>query len=289
MRRKLSWLAVHVAALWRYPVKSMGGEQVDQVDVGPNGIAGDRAFALVDRADGHMVSAKNPRKWGELLQCQAAYLDGPDRPATITMPDGSQMRTDDPDIDERLTRFVGREVGLSAAAADSATYEAEWPDIDGVIPADFLAKTHVEGGNARLTALRPQRGTFFDLAAMHLLAAATLEHLGELAPASRFDVRRYRPNVVIGGAEGGFVENGWMTGALRLGATVELRPVVPTMRCIMTTLAQGDLARDAGTLRAVAAHNRIEIPGFGTWSCAGLYADVAAPGRVVLNDPFEVV
>ena len=59
------------------------------------------------------------------------------------------------------------------------------------------------------------------------------------------------------------------------------------MRCIMTTLAQGELPRDNGTLRTVTRHNRIEIPGLGTWSCVGVYAAVTSPGRVAVGD--EVV
>jgi uncharacterized protein YcbX len=137
--------------------------------------------------------------------------------------------------------------------------------------------------------LAPRPGSFFDLAAMHLVAQSTLDHLAQVAPGSRFDERRYRPNFVVGGAEGGFVENGWMGHGLRVGEDVVLTPIVLTMRCIMTTLPQGDLPRDPGTLRAVATHNRVEIPGAGTWSCVGLYAEVATPGRISLGDRFELV
>jgi hypothetical protein len=73
-----------------------------------------------------------------------------------------------------------------------------------------------------------------------------------------------------------------------LGAAAEVTVTLPTMRCVMTTLAQEDLARDRQTLRAIATHNRVEITGLGTWACAGAYADVAATGSVHVGDPVVV-
>ena len=56
----------------------------------------------------------------------------------------------------------------------------------------------------------------------------------------------------------------------------------------MTTLAQQDLPDDRATLRTVAKHNRIDIPQLGgRWACAGVYADVVAPGRVAVGDAVE--
>jgi hypothetical protein len=273
---------VRIASLWRYPVKSMGGERIEGTDVTDHGFPGDRAFAVVDRADGAVASAKHPSKWAGLLAFAASYPDGPDHPAEITFPNGDTTATDDPDIDARLTRALSRDVTLATTTA-SGSYEAEWPDIEGVIPGDFFES--VRKGPGRLTELRTKKDTFFDLAAIHVLAESTLDHLHALAPHSVFDVRRYRPNIVVGDADGGFVENGWMQHKLHAGG-VELQPVVLTMRCIMTTLPQGDLPRDNGTLKAVAAHNRVEIPGAGTWSCVGLYAEVARPGHVQVGDGF---
>jgi uncharacterized protein YcbX len=60
--------------------------------------------------------------------------------------------------------------------------------------------------------------------------------------------------------------------------------LLPTMRCIMTTLAQGDLPRDNRVLQTLTRHNRIEIPGLGTWSCVGAYAAVTSGGEVRTGD-----
>src|SRR5687768_14567917 len=105
-----------IASIWRYPVKSMLGEPMDGCELGPAGIVGDRAYALIDVADGKVASAKNPRKWGALLTCRATYLDS--GVAEITLPDGTCVRTDDPEVDAVLSELVGRPVRLSSTAPD---------------------------------------------------------------------------------------------------------------------------------------------------------------------------
>ncbi|MDQ3665230.1 MAG: MOSC N-terminal beta barrel domain-containing protein [Acidobacteriota bacterium] len=64
-----------VAALWRYPVKSMMGEELNSATVGKRGILGDRAFALIDDESGQVVSAKNPKRWPDLFCFRAAYVE----------------------------------------------------------------------------------------------------------------------------------------------------------------------------------------------------------------------
>jgi hypothetical protein len=66
-----------VVSLWRYPVKSMMGEELNAVEVGDRGFLGDRAYAVVDRADGKVASAKNPRKWAQMFDFRAAFADVP--------------------------------------------------------------------------------------------------------------------------------------------------------------------------------------------------------------------
>jgi uncharacterized protein len=284
-----------VAELWRYPVKSMQGERIEAADVTDGGFVGDRAYALVDVETGKVGSAKHPRLWGELLQCHARYVEPPtvDAPlpaVAITLPDGSETRSDDPGIDDRLSALLGRPVRLTTVAPDGNSYLAVWPDIDGVLPDDFRQQNAVEVAEADGTltdlglALASPPGTFFDVSALHLVTTATLRGLGELAPESRFAVERYRPNVVIDTAGEPFAENDWAGASVRLGAELTASVLLPTMRCIMTTLPQGDLPRDNNTLRTVARHNRVEIPGLGTWSCVGAYAVVTNPGRIELRD-----
>lgn len=279
-----------VAELWRFPVKSMRGERVDAVDVTESGLAGDRAYALVDRESGKVVSAKLPRLWSALLQCEARTDGGR---VIVRLPDGADVDAEDPEIDGRLTVLLGRPVELTRTAPERNRYLAAWPKIDGVMPdGDRAAYGIGEEEDGTLTdfalAMATPAGTFFDVATLHVVARATLDRLNELAPSSRFTVERFRPNVVIDGVEP-FAENGWGSGAkLELGEVLATG-LIPTMRCIMTTLAQGDLPRDNGVLRAIATHNRIEITGMGTWSCVGAYATVTTPGCISVGDDVTVI
>jgi uncharacterized protein YcbX len=282
-------VTARVAGIWRYPVKSMLGESLTECEVGPVGVVGDRAFALIDAEDGKVASAKNPRKWGGLLACRATFADA--SVVEIALPDGSRVRTDDPDVDARVSKAIGREVRVASTAPDDRAFEEVWPDIDGLAPEAVIAGTNIgtDDDGERIShfplgsAAPP--GTFFDLSVVHVLTTATLARLQALAPGSTFDVRRYRPNLLLEmDTEPGFVENGWVGRTVRVGESAEVSITLPTMRCVMTTLAQEELPRDRDTLRAIAAGNRVEIAGWGTWACAGAYGDVAAPGAVRVGD-----
>src|SRR3954451_9123642 len=115
-----------VVAIWRYPVKSMIGEELDATEVTERGLLGDRAYALVDAETGKVVSAKNPRRWPNLFAFRAAYAEPPDNarslpPAMITLPDGEALSTDQPDIEARLSAAVRRPVRLARTPAEGAT------------------------------------------------------------------------------------------------------------------------------------------------------------------------
>src|SRR5919202_2620400 len=103
-----------VVALWRYPVKSMLGEELNASAITSRGLLGDRAYALVDSSDGKVASAKNPRKWPTLFDFGAAYVDAPRPgaklpPVRLTFPDGAVAMSDQ---DEGFVEngWVGRAV-----------------------------------------------------------------------------------------------------------------------------------------------------------------------------------
>jgi uncharacterized protein YcbX len=88
-----------VATLWRFPVKSMGGEQLQDVEVTERGVLGDRAYALIDKDTGKVVSAKSVRLFPNLLDCKAAFVEPPRRggdlpPVQILLPDNTTVRSD---------------------------------------------------------------------------------------------------------------------------------------------------------------------------------------------------
>src|SRR5438105_5431449 len=102
-----------IVSLWRYPVKSMMGEELNAAEVTSGGLLGDRAYALVDSSDGKVASAKNPRKWPTLFDFRAALADVPRTgmaipPIRITLPDGTTVSSEQPDIDQILSAALKR-------------------------------------------------------------------------------------------------------------------------------------------------------------------------------------
>ena len=283
-----------VVSLWRYPVKSMMGEELQVSGVTERGLVGDRAYALIDREAGKLVSAKHPRKWGRLFDFGAAFVEPPRAghpapPVRITFPDGSAVTSKEPNLNRMLSDALGREVTFASSAPEAATFEEVWPAVKG----SRLYGTVLPGeGEEAVTdvpaAFAAPSGTFFDFSAIHLLTTNTLGRLRELAPESRFEVRRFRPNIVAELPQmRSFVENDWTRRVVAIGE-VRLKVIIPTPRCVMTTLAQGDLPKDPGVLRATAVHNRIRAGGLGELPCAGVYAAVLTPGTIRRGDPVQL-
>lgn len=273
-----------VEALWRYPVKSMLGEQLAATGVGERGVAGDRAYALVDAETGLVASAKNPRRWGMLFACSARFLEEPDPdgdppPVAITFGNGRTVRSDAREADEVLSAFVGRHVRLATRAPDAPALEELWPDVEGVAPEQRETVTREQ------IALLAPPGTFFDAAPVHLVSSTSLGSLRRARPAGDFDARRFRPNVVVASSGEGFPENDWVGATLRVGGDVELQIVLAVPRCVMTTLAQGELPADKSILQTVSRQNRIDIPGLGPSSCLGAYGLVTTAGTIAGGDP----
>ena len=263
-----------VVSLWHYPVKSMMGEELNATEVTERGLLGDRGYALVDRSDGKAATAKNPRKWPRLFDFRAAYIE-PVRvaakvpPVRIALPDGTTVTSDQGDLNQILSKALNREVTLRAAQSGAVTAEEYWPDLEGLDYRDTV------------TDFPLPEGTFFDCAMIHLLTTATLDRLQELYPQGRFDVRRFRPNLVVQLASGekGFAENDWVGHTLAIGDVVSLSITGPCARCVMTTLAQGDLPKDSGILRTAAQHNQVHV---------GVYAAVARGGTIRRGDPVRI-
>ncbi len=109
--------------------------------------------------------------------------------------------------------------------------------------------------------------------------------MNELEPQSQFDERRFRMNVIIETEQPGFIENEWLGRDLTLGDKARLTVTWPDPRCVMTTLAQGDLPRDTDILRALVRHNKQQVGDLGQYPCMGVYASVAVSGSLRIGDP----
>src|SRR5712664_3172754 len=263
-----------VAALWRYPVKSMMGEELNSSDITDRGLLGDRQFAVVDRATGKVGGAKNPRKWGNFFAFRAAYSEPPRAGALmsrvrVTLPDGTEVTSGQGDLEQILSRAFGRDVALAEARPDQrsagSTAEEYWPDMAGL---DY---------RNTVTDFEMPAGTFFDIGVVHLLTTATIDRLRELYPQGRFEARRFRPNIVVstGPDDQGFAENDWIGRTVQIGDNARLAITEPCPRCVMITLPQGDLPKDSGILRTAAQHNAVNI---------GVYASVLSGGSIRRGD-----
>src|SRR5437016_5715992 len=263
-----------VVSLWRYPVKSMMGEELNATEVTERGLLGDRAYALVDSSDGKAATAKNPRKWPRLFDFRATFVeparaDAKVPPVRIALPDGTTVTSDQRDLHQILSKALNREVTLGAARRGAVNAEEYWPDMEGLDHRDTV------------TDFTLPEETFFDCAVVHLLTTATLDRLRELYPQGRFEARRFRPNIVVEPASGekNFVENDWIGRTLYVGDEVRLNITGPCARCVMTTLPQGDLPKDPGILRAAAQHNKANV---------GVYAAVLRGGTVRRGDLVKI-
>lgn len=259
-----------IASLWRYPVKSMQGQELNASEVTERGLLGDRAFALIDDETGRVASAKNPRIWPDLFSFRAAFIESPrghnPLPSVrITLPDGTSICNEQGDRDPLLGTALGRRASLQGLPAGSPLLEEYWPNLEGLSHRDVVTEEQLPPG------------TFFDLAAVHLLTTATIDQLRKNYPEGRFEVRRFRPNIVVAcdGEAKGFIEQSWVGRTLALGDGVWLKVTGPCPRCVMTTLPQGDLPGDVGILRAAVQHNQGHV---------GVYARVMKAGTVRRGD-----
>ena len=279
-----------IASLWRFPVKSMGGEQLQELDVCATGIVGDRAYALLDVATGKVASAKNSKLFPDLLKCRAEFVSPPipleKIPAvTITLPDGDSVRSDDVGANEKLSSFFGRHVKLLQTAPEDFTIDQFHPDLAGLDPGENRNTVVSQKlGSALFKAVGMASpvpaGSFLDVFPVSVITTSTLLKLGALAPASLFDASRFRMNVVVMTPDEGFVENAWVGQNLSLGDAAQLSVAMLDPRCVMTTLEQPGFPQDLDILRTLVTHNRMELPGMGKFPCAGVYAIVQTEGKV---------
>ncbi|MBD1995438.1 MOSC domain-containing protein [Leptolyngbya sp. FACHB-541] len=259
-----------IASLWRYPVKSMLGEEVEVSKVTTRGLAGDRAYALLDVQSGKVASAKNPKKWAKLLDYQAALTETPHDyeflPAVkVSLPNGDTVTSEAPDVSKVLSAGLGRDVELLSCPPEAPTLEQYWPSVEGTAHQDTV------------TQLLMPAGTFFDSCSIHAMTTATLARLQELYPEGQFERCRFRPNFVIEptSRETAFLEDEWVGGILAIGETVRLSIDTACPRCVVTTLAQSGLPEDLNILRTTARYNNV---------IAGIRMSVLQGGTIRRND-----
>ncbi|WP_414686062.1 MOSC domain-containing protein [Mycobacterium sp.] len=268
---------LRVESLRRYPVKSMLGESVDSLFVNEGGAEDDRRLALIDTETGHVASAKQARLWRDLLKCTANAGAGRVR---IRLPDGTNVASDDPGVDDALSRLLGRTVRLVRQRPAGATLER--PDPEKLLELGLDASEAEVGGRILEIAQATPGDSFTDEAPLHAITTATLDHIG-------VEALRYRPNLVIATPPGypPYGENDWIGREIVVGEA-RLRALTSTSRCVVPTLEHGPLPRAPQALRTPAAENRWDTGGHGPQPCAGAYLEVLAQGIIRVGDPVSV-
>ena len=210
-------------------------------------------------------------------------------PVRITLSDGIALRSDDADALSLLSQFLGRKVSLKQPEANLAIFEHFWFEYQTPIGRPV---ENPEGDSLTTLPLglrAPQ--TFFDYTPLHLLTISTLTKLRELHPERRWEARRFRPNTVIKAMDGGggYVEDSWIGEPLVGGNVVRLEVIDTMVRCVMTTLPQGDLPNDPAILRTVADHHRVLMPVVGKeLPAVGVAVTVTTGGRISRGDSVTV-
>jgi hypothetical protein len=289
-----------VAQLWRYPVKSLGGGQVEHADIGPRGVLGDRLWAVRDLQRDVTASA---RRIPALLTATARY-PGPVPPTAgpgnvpeveITFPDGTVLSSSDGEVHAKLSELAGRDVRLTALppAEDTSLHKLSREErSDTMSPASVRAAFGVSD-DEKLPDLSMVRvsdlvnfarystppGMFVDLAPVHVMSQTSLATIGaEIG--SDLDVRRFRPNVLLAldNPEDGLPESHW-TGARVVLGDVVLDVLMPTIRCVVPSRAQPGFEVDRRITKAVAVRAQ---------RCLGVYCGIDSGGTVRVGDDVAV-
>jgi uncharacterized protein len=303
-----------VDQIWRHPVKSMAGERLDQCVVAQLGIPGDRGWALRDEQTGEITNGK---KIPLLMRCAARYREQPtddDIPTVeIILPDGTNVRSDDEHVNEKLSLALGKQLTLwprqpaenrehyrrkSTAArivgslSRNNSFRSLLPTLTKLPQLSEPLREAFGREESEpipdISQLPPEvleftspLGTYFDAFPIHIVTKASLDAMGQVNPAALWDPRRFRPNFFVNTTEDvkGFVEANWKGQTVRIGS-VELKCEIPTARCAMTTHAQAGIPKDSSVLRSIVRDADQNL---------GIYASVIKNGRIAIGDRVELI
>lgn len=284
-----------ITGIWRYPVKSMAGQRVTTAEVGELGLHADRTWAVRDLEKNATTSAK---RLPGLLLCTARYALPPPPEAgpghapevVIGFPGGSEISSSDPGVHAALSSYLDKDVelrplppiedrdqyrGTMATATDLHQYfglddDEPLPDLS-MFPVKKLAE---------LSRYITPVGSYADAYPMHVITEQTLRTMSGLAPGSDFDVRRFRPTILVDAAGTyGQPETDWCAGTLH-APLAALKPLLPTVRCVMPSHRQYELSRDRQITRTLVAHAH---------HCLGVYGTVVRNGELREGDPLDFV
>jgi len=273
-----------VKEIWRYPVKGMAGEQVEQCAINSNGIEGDRVWALRDIVRQEIQSCKfRP----ELLMCTASSRVGQsDSHVDISLPDGTILGSDDDSIHQSLSDLVGYKSSLESLQpiTDLDFYRRYKKDAHTWL--DELKATFMREPGEPLPDFSdfPQQaidfvtvpGTFFLVTPFHIITTATLNYMKKLLPESDWNVHRFRPNIIIetNNTDEGLLEQRWVGKSMKISNT-DIACTATAPRCGAVTREQINLKFDKSMLRTIVKEANQNL---------GIYGNITKQGILSVGD-----
>lgn len=232
-----------VAELWRYPVKSFGGEKLDSGEIHSQGLVADRCWALQD-ANGDVVNGKHCPK---ILQLNACYSSGAHNgvaygeqiaSADIVFPDGRILSSRDDSIHSAISEFIERDVKLATLQPPE---DLEHYRLSEEAEAQRASTPNLSETSAEIKRLLEQfscpPGTYVDAYPLHMLTRTALSELQRESQGDA-DARRFRPNLIVESENdaGAFPEFDWVGRGLQIGGAL-LKVDSRTLRCAMPARA----------------------------------------------------
>ncbi|HTQ73720.1 MAG TPA: MOSC N-terminal beta barrel domain-containing protein [Burkholderiales bacterium] len=253
-------LGLRIAQLWRYPVKSLLGERLPMLRVVGDGVDGDRMWGIQDRSDGRILTA---RREPRLLFASSRVAQDGDLPV-ITLPDGQELKGPGPATDAALSTWLAKPVALVAAAESDAAR------------AEYFADATDD--SSRAIEWTMPKGRFVDAFPVLVMTTAGLRGGAAAHSAGTWDVRRFRPNVLIHVDGEGWLEDAWAERLLSVGSA-QLVPRRRCIRCTMVNRAQPGLERDVNIYKTLHRTHGGE---------AGMWTQVVQPGVVSEGDSVQL-
>jgi uncharacterized protein YcbX len=251
---------VRLVQITRYPVKSLHGETVSSATIELTGLQGDRCWGIRDETTGRVLTG---RRAPQLLFGSAALAsEGAPR---ITLPTGVVCNGPGPATDAALSEWLGKPVRLVSSLVGPAA------------SAEFFADATDDSSEA-LEWTMPE-GRFVDAAPLLVLTTESLRTAAALHPAGDWDVRRFRPNLLVEVDGAGWLEDAWYGRSIIRIGDVTLQPAQGCVRCTMVTRPQADLTEDRDIFRTLARHHDAR---FGAWT------SVITGGTVRVDDEIQI-
>ena len=273
-----------VATIYRYPVKSMMGETLSEADIGEAGIPGDRGWAVRDEKRGGIRGGK------KIPQLMTLAAQSGTAAPLITAADGDSASASSERINDWLSGKLNHPVTLwpllpadqldhyRRGAPDTEDFEQELRAVFGRLPDEPLPDL---AGFEELLEFESPPGTYFDAFPISIISQQSLNTMNQLEGESRFDVRRFRPNLLVDvpGSDHPFPEQAWVGKTLAIGSvTLKIDTTCP--RCAMTTHGFDDLPQDPQIMRKMVANSEGNL---------GIYASVVKVGKVATGDSVSVM